>query len=101
MNANIDFIFRKKLYKAELFFDDSEYPCFVFVIIHDKALIEEFGDEITLKTDLQKLLPKKDDYPELVGLREAIFSIAKNTAVFLAGKEKWQKHISKETVKRV
>jgi hypothetical protein len=90
MNAPIEFLFREKLYKGEMFVDYSEYPCLIFVIVRDKELAEEFGDEITLKTDFVNLLPKKDDYPETMILREAIFSVARYTAVFLAAKEEYQ-----------
>lgn len=89
MDAIIDFIFRKKLYKGELFIEDSEFPFFVFVILRDKDLVQEFGEEITIKTDFENPLPRKDDYPEMLALRDAIFSIAKNTPVFLAKRDKW------------
>jgi hypothetical protein len=54
----------------------------------DKSLIKEFGDEITIKTDCKQRLPKKDDYPELIELRQAIFDAAKTTPAFLAAKER-------------
>lgn len=71
--------------------DDSEFPCLVFVIVRDKELIDEFGDEITLKTDFEKLLPQKDDHPAINAIREDIFAIAKNTTPFLNAKERWTK----------
>ena len=89
MDAKIDFLFRKKLYEGKIFVDGSELPCLVFVILYDQELEEEFGDEITLKTDFEKLLLGKNDYKALAELKEAIFSIARNTAPFVAVKEKW------------
>ncbi|RYF87062.1 MAG: hypothetical protein EON98_01730 [Chitinophagaceae bacterium] len=56
-----------------MFVEDSEFPCFVFVIVRDRELVEEFGDEISLKTDFESLLPKKDNYPKIKELRVAIF----------------------------
>jgi hypothetical protein len=90
MDAIIEFIFREKYYKGEVFIEDSEFPCIVFLIIRDKDFIEEFGDEVVLKTDYESLLPKQDDLPQLRELREAAFSIVKNTAPFLEAKKKWQ-----------
>jgi hypothetical protein len=91
MDAIISFIFRKKLYEGEMFIEDSEYPCFVFIIVRHQDIIEEFGDEIVLKTDYEALLPKKDDnYPGLLELRQVLFSIVKNTPLFLEAREKWQ-----------
>ena len=89
MNA-IQFLFRTKFYQCDAFIDDSEQPCLVFVILRDKALIAEFGDEVSLKTDLVNLLPRKDDTPHLLDLRRAIFAAVKNTADFQQAKKKWQ-----------
>jgi hypothetical protein len=91
MDAKIEFLFREKLYEGQIFVEGSELPCLVFVILYDKGLVEEFGDEITLRTDFDNLLPRRSDYQSLNELREAIFSIARNTAPFLAVKEKWKK----------
>jgi len=90
MDAKIEFLFREKLYKAQMFVDGSELPCLVFVILYDKDLVEEFGDEIVLKTDCEKILPRRDDVGALVELTEAIFAIARNTPAFLAVKDKWK-----------
>jgi len=90
MDAIIDFVFRKKHYQAEMFVEDSEFPCLVFVILHNEELKNEFGEEITVKTDYEALLPKKDDNPALVELRKTIFTIIKNTEKFISAKKKWQ-----------
>ncbi|MFL5811475.1 MAG: hypothetical protein ACJ749_18265 [Flavisolibacter sp.] len=52
----------------------------------DRELIHEFGEEISVKTDFEKRLPKKDDYPALILLREAIFIAVKYLPEFLAKK---------------
>ena len=90
MDVVIEFIFRKKLYRGSMLLEDSEFPCLVFVFVRDEELVKEFGDEIILKTDFENLLPKKDDYPELIELRKTVFAIAKNTERFLQAKQKWQ-----------
>ena len=90
MDALIDFVFRKKHYQAEMYVEDSEFPCLVFVFLHNEELQNEFGEEITVKTDFEKLLPKMDDYPNLIELRKTVFAMIKNTERFLTAKRKWQ-----------
>ena len=88
MELVVQFIFRGKLYFCRAFIDSSEYPCLLFVFLKEKELILRFGEEVTLKTDFETLLPKKDDYPALVELRRAIFDAVKYTSAFLAAKQK-------------
>lgn len=88
MDLTIQFIFRNKLYSCIVCIDSSEYPCFVFVTLTDKELISEFGDDITIKTDCEKLLPKRDDYAELIELRQSIFDVTKMIPEFIAAKRK-------------
>jgi len=90
MDALIDFIFRKKNCQAEMYVEDSEFPCLVFVFLHDEELQNEFGEEIVVKTDFEQLLPKMDDFPALVELRKTVFGIIRNTERFLTAKRKWQ-----------
>ncbi|HVE60745.1 MAG TPA: hypothetical protein VNA26_02935, partial [Chitinophagaceae bacterium] len=61
---------------------------YIFVLLISPEIIKEFGDEISIKTDCEKLLPKKDDYPQLVRLRQSIFDAIKIIPEFLAAKEK-------------
>jgi hypothetical protein len=61
------------------------------VILQEDDLIIEFGEEVSIKNDLENLLPKKDDYPELVELRQAIFNAIKRKPAFLFMKEKFKK----------
>src|SRR5688500_14560650 len=86
MDLNTQFVFRNNLYVCVVHIDSSAYPCLIFVILTDKALINEFGDEITIKTDCEKRLPRRDDYAELVELREAIFDAVKTIAEFMVAK---------------
>ena len=87
MDLNIQFTYKNKSRACNIYIDSTAYPCYIFVILTDKELIKKFGDEITIKTDCEKRLPKKDDYPELVDLRESIFSAVKTMPEFMAVKK--------------
>jgi hypothetical protein len=80
------FQFRNKTATCTIHIDSSESPCYLFIDLNDRELIQEFGEEITVKTDFERSLPKNDDYSELVLLREAIFDGAKHSPEFLARK---------------
>ena len=51
METHLQFSFRNKVRKAFLFIDNREEPCFIFLILEDKELIKEFGEDISIKTD--------------------------------------------------
>jgi hypothetical protein len=74
---HVEFSFRQKVYTCNINIISSGYPCFVFVNLHDKELINEFSKEVTIKTDGEIRLPKKDDHAELVELRQSIFDAIK------------------------
>lgn len=82
MDFELSFFFRNIARSCLAYLDASEEPCYVFVQLTDPALIEEFGDEVTIKTDLVQRLPRKDDYEELVALRQAIFNSLKEDPRF-------------------
>ena len=88
MHLNIQFTFRNKGHSCNIYIDSTAHPCYIFVILTDKDLIKEFGDEITIKKDCEKRLPKKDDFAELVELRESIFSAVKTIPEFNAVKKR-------------
>ena len=88
MELNLQFTFRNKDHSCNIYIDSTAHPCYIFVILTDKELIKEFGDEITIKTDCEKLLPKKDDYAQLVELRESIFSAVKTIPEFVVEKKR-------------
>ena len=73
MNFAVSFHFRGKQYSCLAFIDTSESPWYIFTILADGDLIQEFGEEITLKTDGNHLLPRSDDFTKLVELRRALF----------------------------
>jgi hypothetical protein len=88
MQLNLQFTFRNKGHTCKIYIDSTAHPCYIFVILTDKELIKEFGDEITIKTDCEKRLPKRDDYSELVELRESIFKTVKVMPEFMAVKKR-------------
>jgi hypothetical protein len=88
MDLNIQFTHKNKSRTCNIYIDSTAHPCYIFVILTDKELIKEFGDEITIKTDCEKRLPKKDDFPELVELRESIFNTVKAMPEFMAVKKR-------------
>lgn len=93
MIIDIEFPFRNKIHGCDIYIDSSAYPCFVFVTHADQELIDEFGEDVTIKTDCLKLLRKKDDYPRLIELRLAIFEVVKLLPAFATAKQ----HLTKFT----
>ena len=82
MDFIVQFLFREKLSTARVYIDDSEYPCLIFTILNDVALIREFSDEVTIKSDGEIILPMKYSYPALDELRISMFNSIKNTQQF-------------------
>jgi hypothetical protein len=83
MGLHVPFIFRNKPSSCTIDIDSSTSPCYVFACLNDQELIHEFGEEVTVKTDFTRRLPKKDDYPALVALRDAIFNAIKDLPEFI------------------
>ncbi len=91
MELEVQFTFRKESYLCTAFVDVSEYPCYIFVLLRQRNLIQEFGDEISIKNDFEILLPKKDDYPELMELRQAIFNAIRAKPAFMFVRDSYKK----------
>ena len=89
MDFKVQFLFRGTYYSAISYLSFDEDPCFIFVSLEGDELIKEFGEEISIKTDCEKVLPKKDSYPELEELRHAIFEAVKQTPLFELAKTKY------------
>jgi hypothetical protein len=88
MEIHFGFWFRGIEYSCSAVIDNSEYPCYIFTTLKHPGLISEFGDEITVVTDGKKRLAKKEDYPALVQLNEAILQAIKAVPEFRAVKIK-------------
>jgi hypothetical protein len=83
------FTFRNKEYSCKIWVDISpEPPFYVFADLLDKELIQEFGDEITIKTDFETRLPRLDDYQALSELRQAVFNAIQTNPAFITRKNK-------------
>jgi hypothetical protein len=87
MGLHVPFIFRNKPSSCTVYIDSSATPRYLFIELKDQGLIDEFGADITVKTDFERRLPKQDDCPELVALREVIFHAIKHLPEFLAKKK--------------
>jgi hypothetical protein len=84
MDCFVYYTFRGKVCAARAFFSFEQEPYFIFLWLFDSALINEFGDEISIKTDLEKVLSRKNDYKGLMELEEAIFAALKKEPAFIA-----------------
>jgi hypothetical protein len=87
-SLNLSFIFRNEVYYCTAVFDTSAEPYYIFAILNDKDLAREFGEEIRINTDGEAPLPKRDDFGELVELRQAIFDSLKTQPYFISFKER-------------
>lgn len=88
MDCFFRYIFRGELCSARAFFSFEEEPYFVFLWLYDSDIVNEFGDEVSIKTDLKKVLPRKNDYKSLIDLELAIFEALKEQPAFLQEKAK-------------
>ena len=86
MSTPLQFRFRNKACHCIIYIDTTSPPCFIFIELLDRELVSEFGKEVTIKTDFKQRLPKKDDYPALISLRQAIFNALTKIPDFLNAK---------------
>jgi hypothetical protein len=71
------------MYSCRLLIDYSEEPYYIFTIQKDSLIIDKYSDDVSIKTDLFKVLPKEDDFLEgIVELRQAIFNAFTSTAEY-------------------
>jgi len=78
----LQFDFRNSPRSCLAFVDQTEQPTLVFVILRDTELIGQYGEELTIKTDLKNTLPKKDDFPGLDELKQSIWFALKQAPQF-------------------
>jgi len=96
MDLELQYSFRRKVHTCKAYIDVSKSPCFIFIDLWSKDLILEFGEEIAIKTDCESLLPREDDYPELICLRQAIFDSIKSTPEFLDARQHYMQLSDRE-----
>lgn len=88
MDTTIVFAFRDQLFPAVAFFSFEETPFLIFVLIKDPDLILEFGEELTIHTDCEKVQFRNSDSTEIRALKQTIFKAVRHTEPFLKAKEK-------------
>src|ERR1700694_186712 len=86
MELIISFTFRNSVYSCTVLIDNTQYPFFIFVILYDQELIKEFGDEVTIKTDFERQLPKYGEDRDLEEIKQAIFAPVRNIPEFVWAK---------------
>ncbi len=70
--------------------EHSNDPCYLFILLLDDELIQEFGEDVTILMDgIGALVKKSPVYAELGELQQAIFEAFKRTADYLAVLERW------------
>ena len=83
MDFRIQFTFSQKFHEALVFFDYKIESCCLFVFFEEgDDLTKEFGDDISIETDMEKVLPMEHPYPEIEELRVAVFEAIKKTPEF-------------------
>lgn len=92
MDLVVQFVYREKDYSSDAYLSFEEEPYYIFVSLKDADLIREFGDEITIKTDGETVLPRRNDFPALHLLYQTIFDALKTSRPFLLKKAARQTH---------
>lgn len=82
MDATVRFQYQGREYRCQAFIDLSETPYYIFVVFDSPELINAFGAEITIKTDLKSVLPRNNDYQELVEISHCIFHAMQDMNLF-------------------
>ena len=101
MGSKYTFRFRNKDYIAETYFSYEEEPCYIFATLFDDSLKKEFGEDISLPTDCNQLLPGNDDYHELRQLKKALFDAIKDGEEFREVRKNYLKVLNKPRLQRV
>lgn len=94
----VQFFFRHRLCECYSIIDCSAYPGFIFIILLDDALITDFGQEVTVETDFVKRFPRKDDYPDLIALRQSLLDGLSDNAEFRSARQKMQFLMAKKQI---
>lgn len=86
MDCFFYFYFRGSKCGARAFFSFERNPYFIFLWLYDSELVLEFSDEISIKTDLEQVLPRKNDYASLVDLELTLFEALQKEPEFIRQK---------------
>jgi hypothetical protein len=88
MDSQVKFAYLGRIYRCNVYIDIASDPCFIFVTLSDKPLVNFFGEDITIKTDFERQLKHRSDYDELVELKQAIFDSIRNLPEFVSARKR-------------
>jgi len=75
MQLHLQFTYNNQPCICEVLLDSSALPYYMFTLHTNPYIIAKYSDEVVIKTDLLKVLPKEDDYIDgIVELRQTIFN---------------------------
>jgi hypothetical protein len=75
MEFQVHFTYQNRPCHCLAVVDYRETPYFIFTTQFDEQIISIYSDDISIKTDLNRVLPMDDDYLKgIVELRQAIFN---------------------------
>ncbi|MDB5251835.1 MAG: hypothetical protein JWP27_1004 [Flaviaesturariibacter sp.] len=81
------FRFRERDYRVFFVLSFEEPPFYIFCIIDDPTLANEFGEELTLCTDGTRLIPSRVDWHALTEFKDILFQSICKTPVFLESRQ--------------
>jgi hypothetical protein len=91
MDFQIHFSYRNRLCHCLAVVDYREEPYYIFTTQYDEQIISTYSDDVTIKTDFNRVLPMDDDYLKgIVELRQAIFNAFVMTPEYSELKERLQ-----------
>ena len=82
MDFELHFNFRGKQYSCFSLIKVTEHPAIIISYPQAEELVNEFGEEITVRTDFEKLLHHDNEHPHLKSLQQIILDSAKSTPEF-------------------
>jgi hypothetical protein len=83
MDHGILFQFQGKEYTAVVHLSLEQDGCYIFTFLNDTDLISEFGKDIDIHTDCEKVLPDRIFNDSITSLKVAILSAVKKMPQFL------------------
>jgi hypothetical protein len=89
MGYQFSFPFRNTTYPASVLFSFEEEPYFLMTTLLDAGLVNEFGENLSIKTDGDAVLPHPGETPATSQLKSAVFDHLKKTPAFVQMKAKY------------
>lgn len=88
MSLNVPFNFNDRICYCDAYIDTSVIPEFIFIILRDALLLEQFDDEVTIETDFERIIVVEDNSEELSALKVALFTALSGLPEFVYAKTK-------------